>query len=369
MNVLLLSVENPLSLKSGAGRYVKSHLELLRNEFSFTVCTTAAGPNSHAWETLEIPLDLKAFASFEEAVAAMNFQMIKIVLEHRGQFDFVHANDDVTAPAAVYLSEVLAVPLISTVHGLESSRKTAAGGNVHPYRATIERLLAEKSDQILVLSSMMKSDMQKAFSLPCEQVRVIPHPCIKSRTVKKRMKSAPYFFSYGRFVPEKGFIELLHVFQQLRKRRLDLELVIAGEGPLQSGIETKARELGIKESVTILPFLCEEERESWLAFCDMAVFPSSYEPFGIAAQESMAAGAAVAVGNNGGWNDFVIDRVTGFQVDFNDPYKAAYALAEIVRDKEQLHKVGQTAEAYILDLHNPEYIKNAFLHHVYHTSF
>nr|MDH3153853.1 glycogen/starch synthase [Bacillus licheniformis] len=125
INVLLLSLENPLSSKSGAGRYVKSHLELLRNEVSFTVCTTVAGQNSNGWETLEIPLDLKAFASFEEAVAAMNFQMIKIVLEHRGQFDFVHANDGVTAPAAVYLSEVLAVPLISTVHGLESGRKKA----------------------------------------------------------------------------------------------------------------------------------------------------------------------------------------------------------------------------------------------------
>jgi len=368
INVLLLSLENPLLLKSGAGRYVKSHLELLRNEVSFTVCTTAAGQNSHLWETLEIPLDLKAFASFEEAVAAMNFQMIKTVQAYRGQFHFIHANDDITAPAAVYLSEVLAVPLISTVHGLESGRKKAADGYVHPYRASLERLLSEKSDQILVLSSMMKSDIQKAFSLPFEQVRVIPHPCIKSRTVKKRMKSAPYFFSCGRFVPEKGFIALLHAFQQLRKRRPDLELVIAGEGPLQSGIEAKARELGIKESVTVLPFLCEEERESWLAFCEMAVFPSYYEPFGIAAQESMAAGAAVAVGINGGWNDFVIDRVTGFHVDFNDPDKAAYALAEIVGAKEQLLKVGQTAEAYILDLHDPGYIKNVFLQHVYHTS-
>ncbi|XBO85479.1 glycosyltransferase [Bacillus licheniformis] len=116
---------------------------------------------------------------------------------------------------------------------------------------------------------------------------------------EKTNEKRAVLFSYGRFVPEKGFIELLHVFQQLRKRRPDLELVIAGEGPLQSGIETKARELGIKESVTILPFLCEEEIVNWLGFCEMAVFPSSYEPFGIAAQESMAAGAAVAVGNKG----------------------------------------------------------------------
>lgn len=142
---------------------------------------------------------------------------------------------------------------------------------------------------------------------------------------------------------------MLHVFQKLRSRRPDLELVIAGEGPLQSGIETIAKELGIKDSVTILPFLCEEERESWLAFCEMAVFPSSYEPFGIAVQESMAAGAAVAAGINGGWNDFVIDRVTGFRIDFSDPHKAANALAEIVGNKEQLLKVGQTAKAYIFD--------------------
>lgn len=79
---------------------------------------------------------------------------------------------------------------------------------------------------------------------------------------EKTNEKRALLFSYGRFVPEKGFIELLHVFQKLRSRRPDLELVIAGEGPLQSGIETIAKELGIKDSVTILPFLCEEERES-----------------------------------------------------------------------------------------------------------
>ncbi|TWM54099.1 hypothetical protein CHCC14814_2907 [Bacillus paralicheniformis] len=61
--------------------------------------------------------------------------------------------------------------------------------------------------------------------------------------------------------------------------------------------------------------------------------------------------------------------MTGFHLDFNDPDKAAYALAEIVGAKEQLLKVGRTAEAYIVDLHDPGYIKNVFLQHVYHTSF
>lgn len=235
INVLLLSLENPLLLKSGAGRYVKSHLELLRNEVSFTVCTTAAGQNSHGWKTLKIPLDLKAFASFEEAVAAMNFQMIKTVLAYKGQFNFIHANDDITAPAAVYLSEVLALPLISTVHGLESGRKTAAGENVHPYRASLERLLAEKADQILVLSSMMKTDMQKAFSLPFEQVRVIPHPCIKSRTVKKRMKSVPYFFPAEGLFRKKGLSNGCTPFSSFANGSLILNLSLPGKDRFKAG--------------------------------------------------------------------------------------------------------------------------------------
>ncbi|MDI5788421.1 hypothetical protein PO124_08315 [Bacillus licheniformis] len=39
---------------------------------------------------------------------------------------------------------------------------------------------------------------------------------------------------------------MLHVFQKLRSRRPDLELVIAGEGPLQSGIETIAKNWALR---------------------------------------------------------------------------------------------------------------------------
>ncbi|MGN9864646.1 glycosyltransferase family 4 protein [Bacillus swezeyi] len=374
MNILVLSLENPCSLKSGAGRYLKNQLELLKDDIMFTVCTLRPEEScfenrNGTWKTLEIPLKLGACASFEDALAEMNFQMIKKVLEFGGGFDLIHANDDVTAPAAVYLKHALQLPLISTIHGLESDRKKAAGEKAHPYRMLLERLILKESRQVIVLSSMMKQAIKEKSLQAAENVQIIPNPCRKTKTAKKQLKAVPYLFSYGRFVPEKGFFRLIRTFKELAMLQPDLELVIAGEGPLKSEYKKEAKTLGIERRVTILPFICDQERESWLAYSEMAAFPSAYEPFGIAVQESMTAGIPVAAEKNGGWNDFVIDRVTGFRVDFENPFQAARTLDDLLRGEAIRRKVKQTGKAFIWQLHNPEKIRKLFLERVYTPSF
>ncbi|MFO6496241.1 glycosyltransferase family 4 protein [Bacillus sp. z60-11] len=373
MKVLMLSLENPCAIKSGAGRYLQNQLDLLKEDIMFTVLTTHRGERCFdgggQWKTLEIPLELAAHASFEDALAEMNIQMIKKTFEYKGSFDIIHAHDDVTAPAAVYLKRALNLPLISTVHGFESDRQKAAGRKAHPYRLLLERLLLKESGRIIVLSSMMKDFVKERSPEAAEKVRIIPNPCRKTKTVKSRPKTAPYLFSYGRFVPEKGFLQLIRAFNELARLQDGLELVIAGEGPLKSAYEREARSLGMEDRLTVLPFLSDQERENWLGFCEMAVFPSGYEPFGIAVQESMAAGVPVAVGKTGGWNDFVMDFKTGFHIDFTDAYEAGRKLDGLLRNKAALRKVRQAGKAFIFDLHHPERIKKSFLKGVYSPSF
>ena len=50
---------------------------------------------------------------------------------------------------------------------------------------------------------------------------------------------------------------------------------------------------------TCYQFVSEEERICHLAACDIAVFPSKYEPFGIVALEAMAMEKPVVVGAGG----------------------------------------------------------------------
>ncbi|MCO6752720.1 glycosyltransferase, partial [Streptomyces sp. IpFD-1.1] len=64
-----------------------------------------------------------------------------------------------------------------------------------------------------------------------------------------------FLFSYGRFVPEKGFSQLLKVFAILKQRQPDLYLVLAGEGPSLSCYEKLAAAYNLKDRVMFLPFL------------------------------------------------------------------------------------------------------------------
>ncbi len=50
-----------------------------------------------------------------------------------------------------------------------------------------------------------------------------------------------------------------------------------------------------------LPFLHKRDIRAFLSHCEMAVFPSFYEPFGLAAQESMEQGVLTAVSPSGGF--------------------------------------------------------------------
>lgn len=93
----------------------------------------------------------------------------------------------------------------------------------------------------------------------------------------------------------------MKVFSILNKCRPDLQLVLAGQGPFLAAYKKLAEQLSIKESVMFYPFLNRREIVTLLSQCEMAVFPSFYEPFGLAAQESMEQGVLTAVSQSGGF--------------------------------------------------------------------
>ena len=65
-----------------------------------------------------------------------------------------------------------------------------------------------------------------------------------------------------------------------------------------------------------LPFLNRKDIRTLLSHCEMAVFPSSYEPFGLAAQESMEQGVLTVVSQSGGFCDYAVHDKTAVIVDF-----------------------------------------------------
>jgi len=127
----------------------------------------------------------------------------------------------------------------------------------------------------------------------------------------------------GRLASVKGAIELVEAMTMVKDPKV--KLVILGQGDLEGIVTDLISQLELKDKIeTCFEFVSEEERIRHLAACDIAIFPSKYEPFGIVALEAMAMEKPVIVGASGvsGFREIVIssgDYKTGAHVNGQSP--------------------------------------------------
>lgn len=112
-------------------------------------------------------------------------------------------------------------------------------------------------------------------------------------------------------VEEKGFDILIALAEKLKRKNTNLKIIVAGEGPLLSYYRQKVRAKQIDEWIQFIGFVDEYERDNWMAYASLAIFPSLYEPFGIVALEAMAAGLPVVLAKTGGFIEMIIENESG----------------------------------------------------------
>lgn len=95
----------------------------------------------------------------------------------------------------------------------------------------------------------------------------------------------------GRMQPEKNHNFLIDVFAEIKKKKLDAELILVGTGPLEEKVRSKVADKGLTESVQFLGN-CKDMNRIYQAM-DVFVFPSLFEGLGIVAIEAQAAGVPI----------------------------------------------------------------------------
>jgi N-acetylglucosaminyldiphosphoundecaprenol N-acetyl-beta-D-mannosaminyltransferase len=95
-------------------------------------------------------------------------------------------------------------------------------------------------------------------------------------------------------------------------------LMIIGEGPMRSDLESQVEELGLAEVVRFSGWLSQSESSAILARSDVFVLPSIYESGGAVLLEAMASGLPVIASKWGGPTDY-IDPSCGILVDADGP--------------------------------------------------
>jgi glycosyltransferase involved in cell wall biosynthesis len=116
----------------------------------------------------------------------------------------------------------------------------------------------------------------------------------------------------GRFVPQKGILDLLAAYQRILTEFGDVGLLLVGDGPLRGEIE--ARCAGIRSSVHLPGFLQPADVARVYGIADVFVLPSRHEPWGLVVNEALAAGLPVIASNRvGAAADLVVPGVSGEQ--------------------------------------------------------
>ncbi|MBA3734360.1 MAG: glycosyltransferase family 4 protein [Actinobacteria bacterium] len=160
----------------------------------------------------------------------------------------------------------------------------------------------------------------RARALGASEVRVIPGGVELPPDVGAEADPPEVLYA-GRLSPEKGVLELVEAAH-------DLNLVVAGDGPLRGEIPDARG------------FVPHDELQQLYARAAVVACPSRREGFGVACLEAMAHGRPVVATGVGGLLDLVVDGETGIVVPPRDPGALRSALQQLLADPELRRRLG-----------------------------
>ena len=134
--------------------------------------------------------------------------------------------------------------------------------------------------------------------------------------------------------PRKGLDVLLEAFAELQDEHPDLDLLLAGDGPLREELEDLTRRLALQERVEFMGFRSRAEIVRLIEGCEVLVVPSRAESFGIVVIEGMACRRPVVASGVGGIVEIITSGEDGLLVEPGDPAALASALRTVLEDEE-----------------------------------
>jgi phosphatidylinositol alpha-mannosyltransferase len=221
------------------------------------------------------------------------------------QFDVLH----VQTPHSPFFAQRLILaaspntPIVATFHVLPEGKLPVIGNYLLGWwlRPSLKRI-----DQMLCVSPAAGVFARKTFGV---KFRVLPN--VFDYQLFHAAESLPKYddnkltiLFLGRLVPRKGCRYLLEAIAKLDRTALPaFRVVICGKGPLLSELQQFVAQKQLEDVVEFVGFVSEEDKPSYYASADIAVFPSTGgESFGIVLIEAMASGkTAVLAGNNPGY--------------------------------------------------------------------
>lgn len=223
-------------------------------------------------------------------------------------------------------------------------------------------MLTYEATEVIVNSNYMKCEMQRLFGIPFEKVSVIPNGInmnmyngiekdydFRRRVAADNEKIIMYA---GRLVYEKGVQHLISALPKILSGYNDVKLIIAGEGGMLNELKAQVDYLGISNKVYFTGKLAYKDLCKMYKVADVAVFPSTYEPFGVVALEAMYAGVPTVVSDVGGLNEIVDHGINGMKSYAGNANSIADSVLSVLYDSKLADNISKNAKAKVKNVYN-----------------
>jgi len=258
----------------------------------------------------------------------------------RDRPDLLHVQ--YTAPVACSVPVVVSVHDVSFIEHPEYFRPERA----LQLKLTVG-LTVRRAKKILTVSEFSRASILKCYGdLNEDKVVVVPNAAAPEFRPISRAKAAaavrqrfsvdtPFLLGVGDLAPRKNQIGLIRAFERLVRAypQFPHSLLLAGkETWFTPHVREAARQSGLADRIRFLGFVSDLELLHLYNACEVFVYPSYYEGFGLPPLEAMACGRAVVCSSSSSLPEVVDSAALLF-----DPYSVdelVRAIADLLLDPE-----------------------------------
>jgi len=255
------------------------------------------------------------------------------------------------------------VPVVSSIHnpGYEPALWEAGQqGNAakRPFFLALDRITARLAcARLIAVSEFVRQSTHTHMRFPLERIDVIHNPVDVDelgRTPRRERGAllaeaglptdAVVILSVARLTPQKGLQFAIDALPRILESHERAHLVSIGalEHRLWvEALEERCQDWGVRERVHFLGSRCDVAQ--WMRACDVFVFPSQMEGFGLALIEAMALGCVCVAADSGPIGEIMEDGIEGVLVKAGDVDSLAEGVLRALDDGAQRTRLAEAA--------------------------
>jgi len=257
-----------------------------------------------------------------------------------GRLDLFHGTN--------YLPPLLMrAPTVLTVHDLTVQLFPENHGVMRRMRHRFLPIMCQRAARIIADSHCTKHDLVELYGLAPERIDVVHlaageefAPVLdeaERERVRERYRLPEAFVLYvGCLDPRKRLDVLIEAHAQLRREGCPLPLVLAGEGSPRHVAElgALAQRSGLEpgKHLILAGHVLDEDLPALYSACELFVYPSRYEGFGLPPLEAMACGAPVLVPDNSSFRELYQGTPMLFDLEHVESLTAAMRSTLVSKD-------------------------------------